>query len=146
MKNILYTFVLLFLLGACKSTSEETSKVSEKTTQAANTSQSAATKSTKPYSNVDVIAAKALMKVKGKKLIILDVRTPTETAEGMIPRAVEIDFLSKNFTNHIDKLNKSSSYLIYCKAGGRSSKACKLMMDKGFKDVANLVGGYDAWK
>lgn len=79
------------------------------------------------------------------KLVVIDVRTPRETANGGIPGSKRIDFLQDNFASEIDKLNKNTPYLIYCKAGGRSAKASQLMFDKGFTQVTNMEGGYDAW-
>jgi len=34
---------------------------------------------------------------------------------------------------------------VHCHHGGRSAKACELLRANGFRDVANLRGGIDAW-
>lgn len=80
-----------------------------------------------------------------KDVMLLDVRTPSEVAEGMIPGAMVIDFTAPDFTDKISNLDKEKTYLVYCKAGGRSSRAIEQMKGVGFKKLYNLEGGYDAW-
>lgn len=77
--------------------------------------------------------------------MILDVRTPQETAEGMIEGAIEIDYKADGFDAKLDQLDKNKTYLVYCKSGGRSGRTANKMIDKGFKNVVNLKGGYTAW-
>lgn len=99
--------------------------------------------SSKGYTDLDVPAFKAKMAEPGS--VVLDVRTPTETAEGMIDGAIAIDYEADNFEAEVDKLDKEKTYLVYCKGGGRSSEACDIMAQKGFKNLYNLKGGYTAW-
>lgn len=96
------------------------------------------------YSDVNVATAKQLID-RNKDLIILDVRTPGETAEGMIDGATEIDFRSDNFQNRLSKLDKSKPYLVYCRSGGRSGKCVSMMKEMGFQKAYNLDGGYMRW-
>ena len=95
------------------------------------------------YTNLDVAAFKSKMAEPG--IVLLDVRTPEETAEGMIEGAGQLDFEAANFEAEVAKLDKSKTYLIYCRSGNRSGQACKLMAEKGFKNLYNLKGGYIAW-
>lgn len=95
------------------------------------------------YQDLDVAAFKAKMSEPG--IVLLDVRTPEETAQGMIEGASEIDYKAEGFEAKIDQLDKEKTYLIYCRSGNRSGKACKLMAEKGFKKLYNLSGGYLAW-
>ena len=97
------------------------------------------------FENVDVAGAKELI-ANNPEIIILDVRTPDETKNGMLPNAIEIDFRSSKFEADIDKLDKTKSYLVYCKSGGRSTGACKKMRAAGFENITNMEGGYTAWK
>jgi rhodanese-related sulfurtransferase len=97
------------------------------------------------YKNVDVAQAKQLI-ANNPNLVLLDVRTPEETKEGMIDNAIEIDFYNSNFETEINKLDKTKSYLVYCRSGGRSVSACEKMIDAGFTDLTNMKGGYSAWK
>jgi len=36
--------------------------------------------------------------------------------------------------------------VVHCKGGYRSSIAASLLRRAGFRDIANLTGGFDAWK
>ena len=79
--------------------------------------------------------------------IILDVRMPDECASGIIAGAKTMDFMnSELFSQEIKKLDKSKSYLIYCRSGNRSSKACEMMEGIGFASTYNLIGGMMDWK
>ncbi|MDA7803944.1 rhodanese-like domain-containing protein [Crocinitomix sp.] len=77
--------------------------------------------------------------------LILDVRTPEEYAAGSIEGAVNMDFFNATFESNLDSLDKSEPVFVYCKSGGRSGKATKMLEEKGFIEVYNLIGGYTAW-
>lgn len=78
--------------------------------------------------------------------VILDVRTPQEWQEGIIPNAVKIDFLNAaTFLSEIDKLDKNKTYFVYCRSGNRSGQTCQIMDQKGFKAAYNLMGGMMEW-
>lgn len=82
---------------------------------------------------------------KESNTIVIDVRTPGEVKEGYIDGAkLFIDYNSSSFESKIDKLDKSKSYVVYCRSGGRSARASELMAAKGFK-VYNLEGGISSW-
>lgn len=76
---------------------------------------------------------------------ILDVRTPGEIAKGSIKGSVNLDFFDDNFATKLDQLDKAKPVYVYCAAGGRSSDAMDMMKQKGFVEVYNLEGGYNAW-
>ncbi|MGB0869560.1 MAG: rhodanese-like domain-containing protein [Flavobacteriales bacterium] len=74
--------------------------------------------------------------------IVLDVRTPEETASGHIENAEFADFYNPNFMNTINEMDKTKNYYIYCRSGVRSLKTCELMASLGFKGkLVNLLGG-----
>ena len=78
--------------------------------------------------------------------VILDVRTEEECQEGIIPNAIMIDiYQGHDFIEEIRELDKSKSYFVYCKAGGRSAQACGIMKQMGFENTYNLVGGFTQW-
>lgn len=81
-----------------------------------------------------------------KDAVLIDVRTPLEVAERMIPGAIVIDFLAGNFEKNIANFDKDKTYYIYCKSGNRSGKACQIMSEMGFDKLVNLAGGMLAWK
>ena len=82
---------------------------------------------------------------KGQNMLLLDVRTPEEVADGKISDALEIDFYGDNFEAEIDKLDKGKHYVVYCRSGVRSSNSVAIMKEKGLSKCTNLKGGYNAW-
>ncbi len=76
--------------------------------------------------------------------VLLDVRTSSEFNSGFIPDAINIDVMSNSFYDDIAELDKSKTYFVYCRSGGRSMQACLSMADAGFT-VLNLAGGISSW-
>lgn len=76
---------------------------------------------------------------------ILDVRTKGEVSKGVVKESVNIDFFDDDFESKVDKLDKTKPVYIYCASGGRSGEAMELMKKKGFTELYNLAGGYNAW-
>ncbi len=95
------------------------------------------------FTNIDV--TEFATKMQEENIIILDVRTPAETAKGKIEGAIEINLRAANFKDEIQKLDKSKTYLVYCRSGRRSVAACNLMNEEGIDELYNLLGGYKAW-
>lgn len=85
-------------------------------------------------------------KMKAKNVVILDVRTPGEFKSGYIPGAINIDIYAADFQTQVQKLDKSKTYLVYCRSGARSSNAGNFMVTNGFKEVYNLQGGMMGWR
>lgn len=80
------------------------------------------------------------------KYLLLDIRTADEYAAGHLKNAQQIDYYqTQAFSDYLDKLDKNAKYLIYCRTGKRSSAALQIMQSKGFEDVTELLGGYNAW-
>ncbi|HEY97275.1 MAG TPA: rhodanese-like domain-containing protein [Dehalococcoidia bacterium] len=78
--------------------------------------------------------------------IILDVRTPEEYSGGHIEGAINIDFLADDIRAQLNKLDKTKSYLVYCRSGRRSSDTRDIMAELGFKEVYNISGGIGEWE
>ncbi|MFM7822273.1 MAG: rhodanese-like domain-containing protein [Bacteroidota bacterium] len=76
---------------------------------------------------------------------LLDVRTPGEIAKGSIKGSVNLDFFDDNFESKLAQLDKTKPVFVYCASGGRSADAMDMMKKKGFVDVYNMLGGYNAW-
>jgi rhodanese-related sulfurtransferase len=78
--------------------------------------------------------------------VVIDVRTPEEWSEGIIPNALQINiYEGQGFIYKLDELDKSINYYVYCKAGGRSAQACSIMNQLGFENTYNLLGGFMQW-
>ena len=95
--------------------------------------------------DVSAQEAKELI-VKDKEMVILDVRTPGEFANGHVAGAVNIDFYASDFEKQLEKLDTAGTYLIYCASGNRSGKATSLMQNKGFQNIINSTAGFNELK
>ncbi len=95
------------------------------------------------FENISPEKFKELME--NENTTVLDVRAPEEEVEGTIPGAVLINIMDPSFPAEIDKLDKDKTYLVYCRSGNRSGKACGYMGSKGFTSLYNLDGGIRAW-
>lgn len=78
--------------------------------------------------------------------IILDIRTPSEFAEGHIENAANLDFYSDTFADDLSLLDKKKTYLLYCRSGARSGKALDMMAEFDFIEVYNISDGIIAWE
>lgn len=78
-------------------------------------------------------------------LQLIDLRTPEECQEGMIEGAVNINYFDADFKDQLNALDKNKTTLIYCRSGGRSGKAAKIMEELGFTVIYDLSGGYLNW-
>ena len=77
--------------------------------------------------------------------VVLDVRTPGEYVQGHLKQSKLMNFRGENFEEELSKLDKSKTYLIYCRSGGRSGMALKLMEKLEFESVYNMGGGFNDW-
>ena len=81
------------------------------------------------------------------KGVVIDVRTEDEWNEGIIPNAVNMDiYQAQGFVYKVEELDKDKNYYVYCKAGGRSEQACRIMNQMGIKNTYNLSGGIMNWR
>ncbi|WP_339253179.1 rhodanese-like domain-containing protein [Sporosarcina sp. FSL W8-0480] len=74
---------------------------------------------------------------------MIDVREDDEVAQGMIPGAIHIPL--GELPGRLDEIDKSKSYIMICRSGGRSGRACEFLEDQGY-DVTNMVGGMLEWQ
>ncbi len=79
-------------------------------------------------------------------LVILDVRTPDEFAEGHIAGATMLDFYEPSFADDLAALDPTVPYVLYCRSGNRSGQALAMMEQLGFGSVQNVDGGILAWQ
>ena len=94
------------------------------------------------YENIGPEEFEALMK---KGHMVIDVRPEVELVEGEIEGHVTINFFDPTFKEEVDKLDRNNTYLLHCRSGNRSGKACQLMATMGFTSLYNLDGGIQAW-
>ena len=81
-----------------------------------------------------------------KEVIFLDVRTLSEYSSGHIREAVHLDFYAEDFSQRLEDLDRSQTYVVYCAVGGRSNKAVRMMKKMGFKEVYDASEGFATLK
>jgi len=79
-------------------------------------------------------------------LLILDVRTPEEYADGHVPGAVNIPYDKIN--GRLDELlgAKNKDIVLYCHSGARAAIAAETLQGKGFAKLLHLEGDMVKWK
>lgn len=97
--------------------------------------------------SVEVVDAQAFQAATQKPgVVIVDVRTPEEFAEGHIENAVNIDINGGSFSEEISQLDPTKDYAVYCRSGNRSATAVAEMVDAGFTSIVELDNGILAWQ
>lgn len=96
------------------------------------------------YTN-DVYSESAEL-IADSNVVVLDVRTAAEFAEGHIQGAILIDQGQSDFMEKAKAtLPAGKTIAVYCRSGRRSANAAGRLADAGYKCV-NLKGGIIAWK
>ncbi len=75
---------------------------------------------------------------------VLDVREPGEVAAGALENSVRIPL--GQLRGRTRELDRERLLIVHCKGGYRSSIATSILRRDGLRQVANLTGGFDAWK
>ena len=79
-------------------------------------------------------------------LQLVDVRTPEEFEVSHLKDAQNICVTSPDFREKVAGLDKQKPVHVYCKKGGRSADAAKILKDMGFTKVYDLQGGMTSWQ
>ena len=74
----------------------------------------------------------------------LDVRFEHEWHQGHVPGAPHVEL--GELPEHVDALPRDRSYATLCAAGVRAATAASILEREGFRDVAIVEGGTEAWK
>ena len=80
---------------------------------------------------------------KGEKPFLLDVREPYEYSMAKIEGSVLIPL--GTLPQSLDQLDRNAEIVAYCHHGMRCADAVGFLLQQGFSNVKNLVGGIDAW-
>jgi hydroxyacylglutathione hydrolase len=85
-----------------------------------------------------------LLETDKDNVAILDVREPGEVAAGAIENSIRIPL--GQLSARTGELDPGRLIVVHCKGGYRSSIATSILRRAGFRDIADLTGGYDAWQ
>jgi rhodanese-related sulfurtransferase len=78
-----------------------------------------------------------------EKLFLLDVREPHEFQYAHIANSVLIPL--NQIPARLGELDPQQEIVVICHHGMRSQQAANYLAQSGFKNIANLTGGIDAW-
>ena len=86
-------------------------------------------------------------------VVFVDLRETKELeSQGRIPGAVHaprglLEFhADPESPLHKPELSSGKRLVLYCGSGGRSALGAKTLKDMGIANVANMLGGFTAWK
>jgi len=74
----------------------------------------------------------------------VDIRDPASYREAHIPGALHLH--DGNAQEFLQKTKKDEAIVVYCYHGNSSLGATAFLIDNGFKDVASMSGGFEAWR
>jgi rhodanese-related sulfurtransferase len=77
-------------------------------------------------------------------LAILDVREPGEVEAGAFENSIRIPL--GQLPTRTNELDPTKLIVVHCKGGYRSSIATSILRRAGLHEIADLTGGFDAWK
>lgn len=80
---------------------------------------------------------------RGDKLFLLDVREPHEYSMAKLEGSVLIPL--GTLPDSLDQLDRNAEIIAYCHRGMRSADAVGFLVQQGFSNVKNLIGGIEAW-
>lgn len=90
-------------------------------------------------SNVELQAKRSA----GEDIIVVDVREEAEYAFGHVKGAIGIPL--GQLAARVDELDRENDIFVVCRTGTRSEMACRLLAEKGFKRVRNVLPGMSEW-
>ncbi|MBM4193995.1 MAG: MBL fold metallo-hydrolase [Gemmatimonadetes bacterium] len=82
--------------------------------------------------------------VKAGVIALIDVRGRSEWADGHIPGAIHIPLAE--LQARMSEVPTGQQLVMHCQGGGRSAIAASVLQAAGYGRVANMTGGFDAWK
>jgi rhodanese-related sulfurtransferase len=94
------------------------------------------------YKTISVSDANALIQ-SSPNLLVVDVRTPQEYAQGHLKGAINIPL--SDLPLQIGGLDQSRPILVYCQTGVRSAQAATMLVNASFTQVYDMEGGLTAW-
>ena len=92
--------------------------------------------------NIVSISPKEILSHIKNSIKILDVRGQDELKLGFVKNSIHIPVQA--LENSLNEIEISENYLVYCGSGYRSMIACSILKSKGFNNIKNIYGGFNA--
>ncbi len=134
---------LTFSLSGCSSESEATAATAAPAVQGPGAP--AAVAVAKPEAPVRVGVDEFAAVVASPGVVIVDVRTPEEFAEGHIEGAINIPVEYADYMDQVAQLDPTATYAVYCRSGNRSQPAVAGMESAGITGIYELESGTIGW-
>ena len=86
----------------------------------------------------------AKKKLDQKDCLFVDIRDPASFRAAHIPGAIHVH--DGNVQDFMCTTSKESPLVMYCYHGNNSLAATAFLLQNGFKNVASMSGGFEAWR
>jgi len=94
---------------------------------------------------IDAAQLAVMVAARVEDYLLVDVRTPGETAQGMLAgaEAVPVHLVPQRLEEWCNSDRKK--IVVYCRTGARSGQVCAWLQQQGVEQVTNLIGGIVGW-
>jgi thiosulfate sulfurtransferase len=92
----------------------------------------------------EIPISQAKEKLGRKEAMFVDVRDPGSYRAAHIPGAVHLH--DGNVQEFIERTDREADIVVYCYHGNSSLGATAYLVKNGFKNVASMSGGFEAWR
>jgi thiosulfate sulfurtransferase len=86
----------------------------------------------------------AKIRLDGRSCTFVDIRDPGSYRAAHIPGALHLH--DGNVQEFIQNTDKATPVVVYCYHGNSSLGATAYFIENGFKNVASMSGGFEAWR
>jgi thiosulfate sulfurtransferase len=86
----------------------------------------------------------AKKKLEEKSCLFVDIRDPGSYRQAHIPGAIQLN--DANVQEFLQNTVKEQAVVVYCYHGNSSLGAAAFLIENGFKNVASMSGGFEAWR
>jgi len=83
---------------------------------------------------------------RGDVPVLVDVRESFEREIADLPDHGQLRIPTGEILQRVGELDPGRETVLYCRSGGRSEWAARLLMARGFDKVVNLSGGVLGWR
>jgi rhodanese-related sulfurtransferase len=95
------------------------------------------------FEDLDPVEVARRLRERPEAVVLLDVREPYERHLASIDPSLHIPM--NEVPERLNEIPKDRDVIVYCHTGDRSMQVASFLGTRGWKAVANLSGGIDAW-
>lgn len=92
---------------------------------------------------IDAAGLSAQLQDPAEDVLLVDVRSPAEMAQGMLPGAQAVPMHLVPL--RLDEWRNHKKIVFYCRTGARSGQVCAFLAQHGIDNAVNLRGGIVDW-